>query len=594
MNINGDIKIKSAMSTNAIAYVLMAVLLASAVNTSDAFSVSTSRQPLSSSSSVVLHAASARLNSVTSVKKKKTKKVDPNEDEDSATLTNPGLPPALFLEGLTCSHDSGTVYQLNDVSYILPRTAKVGLVGRNGCGKSTLMKILAEHCCPDYIAPEGDDAVIYTGNVEVPKDVTVAFVEQEPLSPTDVTVGDALLGVTGQQNNNNNNNNNNGGSGSVFEAVRRYTEVCSAIEWNDDHFASASAEMDAKDGWAVLTKSDEIATRMRVDHLKDSPLSELSGGERKRVALGAALVQSPDVLLLDEPTNHLDLEAIRLLSDLIADQKKMTLLCITHDRSFLNEVCDRMLELESGSLYGYEGNYAKYLEGKEARMANEDAVFSSTKKKFLAELSWMRKQPSGRQSKSKARQEAFYKLEKMAKPKRVDPKLTLTNDDRRLGNSVLKMENVSLSFGDRVMLDDFSYNFNAGDTIGIVGGNGVGKSTFLKMLTGQQPVDEGTVTPGETVVFGVYDQMGIELDEDQRVLDYVKQRVLARDGTTLAEAPSEVMALLKQFQFPKERWNERIMKLSGGERRRLQLLSVLTQRPNFLILDEPVSNTIHS
>lgn len=593
MNINGDIKIKSAMSTNAIAYVLMAVLLASAVNTSDAFSVSTSRQPLSSSSSVVLHAASARLNSVTSVKKKKTKKVDPNEDEDSATLTNPGLPPALFLEGLTCSHDSGTVYQLNDVSYILPRTAKVGLVGRNGCGKSTLMKILAEHCCPDYIAPEGDDAVIYTGNVEVPKDVTVAFVEQEPLSPTDVTVGDALLGVTGQQNNNNNNN-NNGGSGSVFEAVRRYTEVCSAIEWNDDHFASASAEMDAKDGWAVLTKSDEIATRMRVDHLKDSPLSELSGGERKRVALGAALVQSPDVLLLDEPTNHLDLEAIRLLSDLIADQKKMTLLCITHDRSFLNEVCDRMLELESGSLYGYEGNYAKYLEGKEARMANEDAVFSSTKKKFLAELSWMRKQPSGRQSKSKARQEAFYKLEKMAKPKRVDPKLTLTNDDRRLGNSVLKMENVSLSFGDRVMLDDFSYNFNAGDTIGIVGGNGVGKSTFLKMLTGQQPVDEGTVTPGETVVFGVYDQMGIELDEDQRVLDYVKQRVLARDGTTLAEAPSEVMALLKQFQFPKERWNERIMKLSGGERRRLQLLSVLTQRPNFLILDEPVSNTIHS
>ena len=594
MNINGDIKIKSAMSTNAIAYVLMAVLLASAVNTSDAFSVSTSRQPLSSSSSVVLHAASARLNSVTSVKKKKTKKVDPNEDEDSATLTNPGLPPALFLEGLTCSHDSGTVYQLNDVSYILPRTAKVGLVGRNGCGKSTLMKILAEHCCPDYIAPEGDDAVVYTGNVEVPKDVTVAFVEQEPLSPTDVTVGDALLGVTGQQNNNNNNNNNGGGSGSVFEAVRRYTEVCSAIEWNDDHFASASAEMDAKDGWAVLTKSDEIATRMRVDHLKDSPLSELSGGERKRVALGAALVQSPDVLLLDEPTNHLDLEAIRLLSDLIADQKKMTLLCITHDRSFLNEVCDRMLELESGSLYGYEGNYAKYLEGKEARMANEDAVFSSTKKKFLAELSWMRKQPSGRQSKSKARQEAFYKLEKMAKPKRVDPKLTLTNDDRRLGNSVLKMENVSLSFGDRVMLDDFSYNFNAGDTIGIVGGNGVGKSTFLKMLTGQQPVDEGTVTPGETVVFGVYDQMGIELDEDQRVLDYVKQRVLARDGTTLAEAPSEVMALLKQFQFPKERWNERIMKLSGGERRRLQLLSVLTQRPNFLILDEPVSNTIHS
>lgn len=277
------------------------------------------------------------------------------------------------------------------------------------------------------------------------------------------------------------------------------------------------------------------------------------------------------------------------MSDLILDEKKMTVLCITHDRAFLNEVCDRIIELDNGDLYGYEGNYADYLEGKEARLANEDALMSSTNKKLSRELAWMRKQPSGRQSKSKARQEAFYKLQKMAKPRRVDPSLTLTNDDRRLGGNVLKMENVSLKFGDRVMLDDFSYNFNAGDTLGIVGANGVGKSTFLKMLCGQQAPDSGIVEPGETVVFGVYDQMGIDLDEGQRVMDFVKQRVLARDGSTMAEAPSEVMKLLKQFQFPKERWNEMILKLSGGERRRLQLLSVLTQRPNFLILDEPVS-----
>jgi ATP-binding cassette subfamily F protein uup len=170
------------------------------------------------------------------------------------------------------------------------------------------------------------------------------------------------------------------------------------------------------------------------------------------------------------------------LSDLILDEKKMTVLCITHDRAFLNEVCDRIIELDNGDLYGYEGNYADYLEGKEARLANEDALMSSTNKKLSRELAWMRKQPSGRQSKSKARQEAFYKLQKMAKPRRVDPSLTLTNDDRRLGGNVLKMENVSLKFGDRVMLDDFSYNFNAGDTFGIVGANGVGKSTFLKML----------------------------------------------------------------------------------------------------------------
>mmetsp|Transcript_41429 Transcript_41429/g.74674 ORF Transcript_41429/g.74674 Transcript_41429/m.74674 type:complete len:632 (-) Transcript_41429:72-1967(-) len=530
-----------------------------------------------------LHAA--RLNSVSSVstKKKKHKNSKYVEDDDQSAPA-PVLSAALFLEGLTCSHDGGTVYQLNDVSYILPRTSKVGLVGRNGCGKSTLMNILAETCCPDYVAPDEDEIVVYTGNVEIPRGVKVAFVEQEPPMPSGVTVGDALLGVVSAT------GTSSSKSGSVYAAVRRYTEVCNALEFNENQFNSASAEMDAKDGWAILTKADEIATRLRLDGLKESPLSKLSGGERKRVALGAALVQMPDVLLLDEPTNHLDLEAIRLLSDIIADEKKLTLLCITHDRSFLNEVCDRMLELDNGSLYGYEGNYASYLEGKEARLANEDAALSSTKKKFARELAWMRKQPSGRQSKAKARQEAFYKLEKMAKPRRVEPKLKLDNDDRRLGGSVLSMKNVSLKFGDRVLLDDFSYNFNAGDTIGIVGANGVGKSTFLKMLCGQQAVDTGVVEPGETVVFGVYDQMGMVLDDDQRVMDFVKSRVMARDGSTLAEAPSEVMKMLKQFQFPKERWNERILKLSGGERRRLQLMSVLTQRPNFLILDEPTND----
>jgi len=327
-----------------------------------------------------------------------------------------------------------------------------------------------------------------------------------------------------------------------------------------------------------------------VDHLSDMPLSKLSGGERKRVALAAALVQSPDVLLLDEPTNHLDLAAIRWLSDLIGEQKKMTLLTVTHDRAFLDEVCNRIVELDNGSVYGYEGNYGAYLEGKEARLANEDAVMSSTKKKFQAELAWMRRQPSGRQSKSKARIEAFYKLQKMTKPRAVDPSLTLANDERRIGGNILKMKNVSLKFGDRVMLDDFSYDFNAGDTIGIVGANGVGKSTFLKVLTGAQEVDSGDISTGETVVFGSYDQMGMVLDDDQRVMDFVQQRVLARDGSTMAEAPSEVMKLLKQFQFPKERWNERILRLSGGERRRLQLLSVLTKRPNFLILDEPTND----
>jgi ATP-binding cassette subfamily F protein uup len=532
-------------------------------------------------------AAAPRLNSVTNVKKRKKNVVADDDDEDGETKNIPtGLPPALMIEGLTCSHDGGTVFQLRDVSYILPRTRKIGLVGRNGCGKSTLMNILAETCCKDY---ETDDRepTVYTGTVEVPRDVNVAFVEQEPLSPSDVTVGDALLGI--KSNSQNNGGKSNSNSNSVYQIVRNYGQVCNALEFDDDAFNKASAAMDAADGWNVLTKADEISMRLQLDDLKDQSLSNLSGGERKRVAIGAALVQSPDVLLLDEPTNHLDLKAIRLLSDVISDEKKMTVLCITHDRSFLNEVCDRIVELDDGSIYGYEGNYGDFLVGKEARYANEDKVMSSRKKKLTRELAWMRKQPSGRQSKSKARQEAFHKLSAMTKPRRADSKIVLENDDRRLGTNILKMENVSLKFGDRVMLDDFSYDFNAGDTIGIVGGNGVGKSTFIKMACGRQEPDSGTITPGETVSFGVYDQMGIPLDDNCSVMDFVKQRVLARDGSTMAEAPSEVQKLLKQFQFPKERWVERIIRLSGGERRRLQLLSVLTQRPNFLILDEPVS-----
>ena len=413
-------------------------------------------------------------------KKKNIKQFDTTEEDEKPAF--PALPPALTLDGLTCSHDGGTVFQLKDVSYVLPRTAKVGLVGRNGCGKSTLLKILAETCCTDrdpssFSAEEG---VMYTGTIECPRDVRVAFVEQEPPSPSDISVADSLLGVVSSASLT---NNSGGQSKTVYEAVRRYCQVASAAEYDEDKFAAASLEMDAMDGWTVLTKADEIATRLKVDHLKESPLSKLSGGERKRVALAAALVQRPDVLLLDEPTNHLDLEAIRLLSDLIADEKKMTLLTITHDRAFLNDVCDRMLELDQGSLYGYEGNYAAYLEGKEARLANEDAAMSSTKKKFASELAWMRKQPSGRQAKSKARQQAFYKLESMTKARAVDPSLELKNDERRIGGNILKLINVNKKFGDRLMLDDFTYDFNAGDTIGVVGAKYVDEALEIVIVS---------------------------------------------------------------------------------------------------------------
>jgi len=315
-----------------------------------------------------------------------------------STVTSQPLPPAITVDGVTCSHDGGTTYQLRDVDYVLPRGGKIGLVGRNGCGKSTLLKILAESTIDTETGRGGkalnqDDGVVYTGSIETGKGCRVAYVEQEPPMPSDVTVADALLGIVAI-----------GGSGSasaegkknVYSVVRSYRLAAMNAEDDPDNFSKAMTDMDTLDGWTVLTKADEIATRLRVKHLESSPLSTLSGGERKRVALASALVQEPDVLLLDEPTNHLDLSAIRWLSDLIKDRPKLTLLTVTHDRAFLEDVCDTILELDRGSLYSYQGNYAHYLEKKADRLDIEDANIQAAKSKYSVELDWMRRQPQGR------------------------------------------------------------------------------------------------------------------------------------------------------------------------------------------------------
>lgn len=504
----------------------------------------------------------------------------------SSVQTSQLLPPAITIDSVTCSHDGGSTYQLQDVNFVLKRGGRFGLVGRNGCGKSTLLKIIAESTTEVDSGRGGkrlnqDEGVVYSGNVEKNRGIKVAYVEQEPPTPSDVTVADALLGIvaTGDA--------QSTGSKNVYEAVRNYRLAAMNAEQDPDMFAKCMTDMDALDGWSVLTKADEVATRLRVKHLELSPLSTLSGGERKRVALASALVQEPDVLLLDEPTNHLDLSAIRWISELLKEKNKITLLTVTHDRAFLEDVCDTILELDRGSLYSYQGNYAHFLEKKTERLANEDAAIQAAKSKYRVELDWMRRQPQARETKQKARIDAFYKLEKSTKPRVVDSNLELGGDDgtqRRLGNNILKLKNASLKFGDRIILDDFSYNFNNGDKIAVVGANGVGKSTFIKILTEQQSLDTGSLELGETVVFGIYDQKGIEIEGEKTVLEFMKERVEARDGSSMAEAPQEAMKLLKQFQFSRQRWNERVSMLSGGERRRLQLMSVLTKRPNFLVV----------
>lgn len=428
----------------------------------------------------------------------------------------PPSPPVLSVEGLSCTHDGGGTWQLRDVSYNLQRGARVALIGRNGTGKSTLLKILHEAYLDSFPSPTSaassstafsqrrEVGYRYTGTVRCPKNVRVSMVDQEPPMPSDVTVGDAILGITTAeaapmstlpvpppQSVRNRN---------LLDVVRAYRIASQRAEADPDRFAAASADMDAAaGGWDVLTRAEEIATKLRVRHLQDQPLSSLSGGERKRVALCAALVEEPDVLLLDEPTNFLSLAGVDWLAELLtgggggSNNRRLTILMVTHDRAFLEEVCDRILELDRGALYEHYGSYSSYLEAKEARLVLEDAAVQAARSKYRVELDWMRRQPQARQSKSKARIDAFYKLETSTKPRPRDPSLNLVEtsagDERRIGGKIVSMRNVCLTFGDgggwaggggsgsgagnpRVMLDDFSYDFCRGDRICLAGANG--------------------------------------------------------------------------------------------------------------------------
>lgn len=486
------------------------------------------------------------------------------------------------------------------------------MIGRNGTGKSTFLKILHE----SYLTTNGLESSYssstnykYTGKVQVPKTIRISMVDQEPPLPIDVTVGDSILGITKSicslEALSNDNNNK-----SLMDVVRRYRVVAQQAEndsnYDPELFVKASADMDYMGGWDVLTKAEEIATKLKVHHLQDQPLSNLSGGERKRVALCAALVEEPDVLLLDEPTNFLSLAGVEWLADLLTDRNnnpKLTILMVTHDRAFLEQVCDQIVELDRGSLYEHPGSYSAYLQGKEERLAAEDAAIASAKTKYRVELEWMRRQPQARQSKSKSRIDAFYKLEKSTKPRPHDPNLDLVQisngDTRRIGTKTVSMKGVTLTFTgknddgedvERVMLEDFSYDFCNGDRICLAGANGVGKTTFTKLITGELQPNEGEVVVGETVVLGVYDQLGLKFDEtaeQQTVLEYVVDQVQTNDAKSMGETPNEARELLRQFEFPRSRWQERVSVLSGGERRRLQILSVLSVKPNFLVLDEP-------
>lgn len=448
-----------------------------------------------------------------------------------------------------------------ELSFGLNQGQKVALVGLNGCGKTTLMRILA--------GKEHAD----NGKFSIRAGTRVAYLEQEPLMGESASVSDAIFAAEHED----------------VALLRAYYHIISRDELNvaeQEHLTELIAQIEAKQLWDYEQQVKQILTELGITEF-DQPVSKLSGGQRKRVAIAQALVSRPELLFMDEPTNHLDLELIEWLEHYISNQR-MTILMITHDRYFLESVCNEIFELSRGKLYRHTGSYADFLENKTIR--EEIATVDAEKARNLMrkELEWMRRQPKARGTKSKARIENFYKIEEKAKGPQQQGQIELDVQGKRLGGKVLELAYLRKQFGDKVLLNDFSYIFTRTDRVGIVGKNGVGKSTLLNLMAGKMRPDGGSLEKGENTTIGYYTQQELQYQPGQTVIELVKARaeyIKLSDGRELSAAN-----FLNRFLFPPKQQHDKISKLSGGEKRRLQLLLVLMEGPNFLILDEPTND----
>lgn len=463
------------------------------------------------------------------------------------------------VEGLSKSYGVNPLF--SNISFHINEGDKIALVARNGVGKSTLLRILADKETAD------------SGKVWINKDVTVALFEQDPKFDEGKTVLENIFHTDTP----------------VLRAIRDYE---AAVDADDgEAMGHALVIMDELGAWNFEAKVKEILGKLNIHHLQQ-PVSDLSGGQRKRVALAQTLIDigfehQHTLLIMDEPTNHLDVEMIEWLEHYL-NGEHVTLLLVTHDRYFLDAVCEEVWEMERSELYSYKGDYANYLEKKAARIESELATIDKAKNTFRKELEWMRKQPKARTTKSKSRQDNFYEIEAVAKKKIEDAQLQLEVKMTRLGGKIAELKKVYKSYGDTVIMRGFDYTFSRGERIGVVGKNGVGKSTFLNILQGLEQPDSGKINIGDTVVFGNFSQQGLEIKEDMRVIEYVKTFAesfpLAKGGSISASQ------FLELFLFPGDKQYTYLSSLSGGEKKRLQLLVILFQNPNFLILDEPTND----
>lgn len=468
-----------------------------------------------------------------------------------------------YVSADSISKSFGVKPLFQNISFHISEGDKIALVAKNGSGKSTLLRILAGFDQPD------------DGSVWIHKDLTVALFEQDPKFAEELSVLDNIFHFKHP----------------VSEVLRTYERILNSPDKDATELSETLARIDELGAWDFEAKVKQILGKLNIHNL-DQPVKTLSGGQRKRVALAQTLIDigfehKHVLLIMDEPTNHLDVEMVEWLEHYL-NQEKVTLLMVTHDRYFLDAVCDEIWELDGSELYEYKGDYENYLEKKAARIENHQANIDKARNSYRKELEWMRKQPKARTTKSRSRIDAFYDIEAKAKQRIEDNKVELQMKMNRLGGKIAELKKVYKSYGDKVILKGFDYTFKKGDRIGVVGKNGAGKSTFLQMLQGHEPADSGKINIGDTIVFGNFSQQGLEIKEDMRIIEYVKN--IAENFPLAAGGSLSAAQFLQLFLFSPEQQYTYLSKLSGGERKRLQLLTVLFRNPNFLILDEPTND----
>ena len=461
----------------------------------------------------------------------------------------------LNVENISKSYGEVTLFK--GITFSIHKGQKIAFIAKNGTGKTSILKIIS-----------GEDSSD-SGNITYRKNIAVSFLSQDPKFDDSLTIEQSIFNSENP----------------ILKVIANYEKAILKSE-DEENYQKAFEDMELFQAWEFETQYKQILFKLKLDKINQK-VGELSGGQKKRLSLANALINKPDLLVLDEPTNHLDLEMIEWLESYFA-KENITLFMVTHDRYFLERVCNEILELDQGELHSYKGNYSYYLDKRKDRVERQAIEHGKVKQLFKKELSWMRKQPKARTTKSKSRIDDFKEIKQRAQQRRVEHEVQLELNMERLGTKIIELVKVSKSYEEKVILDQFNYMFQRGERVGIIGKNGTGKSTFLDILTGKTGPESGKIIIGDTVKFGYYTQNGIKVKEDQKVIDVVRDFgdfIPLKKGKQIS-----AQQLLERFLFSRQKQYDFVEKLSGGERKRLYLCTILIQNPNFLILDEPTND----